>query len=59
MAGQDPANSCSCKKQSVEVILGRNIGSAELVFRVLTPGDPEINRVDVESPDNTHRIEIR
>jgi hypothetical protein len=34
-------------------------GSAELLFRALKPGDPEIKRANVESPDHTQRIELR
>jgi hypothetical protein len=36
-----------------------HLGSAELLFRALKPGDPEIKRANVESPDTTKRIEIR
>ena len=34
-------------------------GGAELTFRALRPGDPEIRRTNVEKPDHTQRIEIR
>jgi len=34
-------------------------GSAELTFRALKPGDPDIKRVTIEAPDTTQRIETR
>ena len=34
-------------------------GGAELTFRALKPGDPEIRRKNVEKPDYTQRLEIR
>lgn len=40
-------------------IAARKPGSAELTFRALKPGDPDIKRVNIEAPDITKRIEIR
>ena len=40
-------------------IAGRKPGSAELTFRALKPGDPDIKRVNIEAPDSTERIQIR
>ncbi len=34
-------------------------GSAELTFRALKPGDPDIKRATIEAPDTTQRIETR
>lgn len=34
-------------------------GGAEMTFRALRPGDPEIKRINVEKPDFTHRIQVR
>lgn len=34
-------------------------GGAELTFRALKPGDPEIQRYNVEKPDHTQRIQVR
>jgi hypothetical protein len=34
-------------------------GGAELTFRALPPGDPEIRRNNVEKPDYTQRIQMR
>jgi hypothetical protein len=34
-------------------------GGAELTFRALQPGDPEIKRINVEKPDFTQRIQVR
>lgn len=38
---------------------GRSMGRADLVFRALKPGDPDINRPTVEKPDYTERRELR
>ena len=42
-----------------EGVLGRNPPSATLVFRALKPGDPDIERVNVEGPDSITRIQNR
>ena len=34
-------------------------GGAELTFRALKPGDPAIQRTNVEKPDHTQRIQLR
>jgi hypothetical protein len=34
-------------------------GGAELTFRALKPGDPEIKRINVEKPDFTQRLQVR
>lgn len=34
-------------------------GGAELTFRALKPGDPEIQRTNVEKPDHTQRVQLR
>jgi hypothetical protein len=34
-------------------------GGAELTFRALRPGDPDIRRNNVEKPDYTQRIHMR
>jgi hypothetical protein len=34
-------------------------GGAELTFRALKPGDPEIKRINIERPDHVQRIERR
>jgi hypothetical protein len=34
-------------------------GSAELTFRALKPGDPDIKRATIEEPDTTQRIQTR
>ena len=41
-----------------EPVVGRP-GSAELTFRALKPGDPEIKRTNIEAPGKTERIELR
>ena len=40
-------------------VTAQHMGSAELLFRALKPGDPEIKRTNVESPDHTQRIQVR
>ena len=40
-------------------LAGKRMGSAELLFRALKPGDPDIQRANVESPNHTQRIQIR
>jgi len=42
-----------------EGALGRHPPSATLVFKALSPGDPEIKRVNVEGPDSITRIQNR
>jgi hypothetical protein len=44
---------------SREPRIGRGVGSVELYFRALKPGDPDIKRVNPEKPDTTQRIEVR
>ena len=39
-------------------IVGR-AGSAELTFRALKPGDPDIKRANIEAPATTKQIETR
>jgi hypothetical protein len=38
---------------------GQGMGTADLYFRALKPGDPEIKRGNVAAPNNTQRLEIR
>lgn len=38
---------------------GQGMGTADLYFRALKPGDPEIKRVNVTAPNNTQRFEYR
>lgn len=40
-------------------MIGRSTASIDLVFRALPPGDPDIRRPDIESPDVKVRIERR
>ena len=40
-------------------VLGQRPPTAELVFRALTPGDPEIKRPNVEGPNYIQRIQSR
>ena len=40
-------------------VTGQHMGNAELLFRALKPGDPDIIRANVESPDKTLRIQKR
>ena len=35
------------------------MGRADLMFRAMKPGDPDINRPTVEKPDYTERRELR
>lgn len=44
---------------SKDPVTMQHMGSVELVFRALKPGDPEIKRSTVESPDHTQRIQVR
>jgi hypothetical protein len=39
--------------------LGRHPPSADLVFRALKPGDPDIKRPNVEGPDRIIRVQER
>ena len=39
--------------------LGRHAPTADLVFRALKPGDPEIKRPNLESPDKIFRTQTR
>ena len=39
--------------------LGRHPPTAELVFRALKPGDPEIKRPSIERPDAIYRVQVR
>lgn len=58
-----------CKKRGLVMVpiavdqhsaefMGR-YGGAELTFRALKPGDPEIKRTNIERPDHVQRIEMR
>lgn len=38
---------------------GRKAPSADLVFRALPPGDPEIRRPNVEGPNHIQRVQVR
>lgn len=40
-------------------VLGQRAPTADLVFRALPPGDPEIKRPNLEKPDTTQRIQSR
>ncbi|MEO5915499.1 MAG: hypothetical protein ABIS50_14800 [Luteolibacter sp.] len=40
-------------------VLGQRPPSADLVFRALKPGDPEIKRPNLEGPSHIERIEVR
>ena len=40
-------------------VTGQRMGHAELTFRALKPGDPEIHRANVESPNHTQRVQVR
>jgi hypothetical protein len=40
-------------------VTGQHMGHAELTFRALKPGDPEIHRTSIESPNYTQRIQVR
>jgi hypothetical protein len=44
---------------SQDAIAFRSAGSAELTFRALKPGDPEIQRGKIDKPDSIQRIQIR
>ncbi len=36
-----------------------HMGQAQLTFRALKPGDPDIQRATVEKPDHVQRIQLR
>jgi len=40
-------------------VAGQHMGNADLTFRALKPGDPEIKRVDAEPPTFTERVQSR
>jgi hypothetical protein len=40
-------------------VLGERPPTADLVFRGLKPGDPEIERPNIERPDYIQRVQIR
>lgn len=40
-------------------VTGQRMGHAELTFRAVKAGDPDVRRVNVESPDHTQRIQMR
>ena len=40
-------------------VLGQRPPTADLVFRALRPGDPEIKRPNLEQPNHIQRIELR
>jgi hypothetical protein len=44
---------------ATQPVAGQHMGSAELTFRGLRPGDPEVRRTNIERPDYTHRIQSR
>jgi hypothetical protein len=44
---------------SQEPVMGRGMGTAELTFRALPPGDPEIRRPMTERPDYIQRVQVR
>jgi ABC-type phosphate transport system substrate-binding protein len=44
---------------AIEPAYGQHMGNAELTFRALKPGDLDIRRTNVESPDHTQRIQMR
>jgi hypothetical protein len=44
---------------ATQPVAGQHMGSAELTFRALRPGDPEIRRGNIERPDHTQRIQSR
>ena len=42
-----------------EGVLGQRAPTADLVFRALRPGDPEIKRPNLEQPNHIQRVESR
>jgi hypothetical protein len=44
---------------SVNPEVGKRLGYAELTFRALRPGDPEIKRTNIDRPTSTQRLEFR
>jgi hypothetical protein len=42
-----------------EGVYGRRVPTADLVFRALRPGDPEIHRPNLEQPNYIQRIQNR
>ena len=42
-----------------EGVYGQTAPSANLVFRALHPGDPEIKRPNLEGPDHIERVQVR
>ncbi len=40
-------------------VYGRRPPTADLVFRALKPGDPEIKRPNLEQPNSIYRVQIR
>lgn len=44
---------------SIDPVIGKGMGSAEVHFKALPPGDPRINSATIEKPDRIERIEVR
>ncbi len=44
---------------SNDAVYGRKPAGAELVFRALPPGDPDIKRSTIERPDYIQRVQVR
>jgi hypothetical protein len=44
---------------SRDPVAGRGMGSAEVHFKALPPGDPGIGAANIEKPDTIKRIEVR
>ena len=44
---------------TVNAEMGKRFASAEITFRALRSGDPEIKRTNIDSPNSTQRIEFR
>lgn len=44
---------------SRDPVAGRGMGSAEVHFKALPPGDPGINAANIEKPSTINRIEVR
>ena len=44
---------------SREPVAGRGMGSAEVHFKALPPGDPGISSANIERPSSINRIEVR
>jgi hypothetical protein len=44
---------------SRDPVAGRGMGSAEVHFKALPPGDPGIGAANIDKPDTIKRIEVR